>query len=75
MNDLKHGEGTVSYGDGRKAALQWNQGSVVARTEGVKGIKRTSRGNSQKSESQKGQKTIKGGSETKSKGTRIPLGV
>ena len=31
MNDLKHGEGIVSYGDGRTARLQWFEGAVVPR--------------------------------------------
>ena len=29
MNDLKHGEGLITYGDGRTASLQWSEGNVV----------------------------------------------
>jgi hypothetical protein len=36
LNDLKHGEGIVSYGDGKTTKLQWFEGNVVSKQNGDK---------------------------------------
>jgi hypothetical protein len=54
VNDLKHGEGIVSYGDGRSTKLQWFEGNVIPKQSAEKprtGIKRSiSKSSSKKAE-------------------------
>jgi hypothetical protein len=53
LNDLKHGEGIVSYGDGKPTKLQWYEGNVVSKHSGDK--QKISKRSISKSSSKKGE--------------------
>lgn len=69
MNDLKHGEGIVSYGDGISTKIQWYEGNVVSKNTGDK--QRISKRSISKSGSKKGEEK---GSETKSPLIKFNIG-
>lgn len=41
MNDLRHGEGIVTYGEGKSAKLQWFEGSMVTQKDKSRPRKRS----------------------------------
>lgn len=72
MNDLKHGEGVINYGDGRTARLMWNQGTVVPKHSAHKTESRAGMGPKQDHTQRKG--SISRRNEVRSRGTRKSTG-